>query len=232
MACPWELPFPLFPWLGSEVTGLELGWWSRQQPLTWRVETWNVHTERVAGRKGLFLQLVSALFLQLVLSCYSGSQSRGAAESIHLAVAQRLVSKDWHPRLAAHSTGAHCCQESSSAWLAKADLSGGGQLPGLEQRCHWEWGISICGCHMLSFSCEGKELYLQGRGTRSADKLSFLWWCWHGCVLRVWCWSFRRIYIQVLSLKTTHQMESLLWLLLFHSILQSVTARGVRFGLV
>jgi len=84
-----------------------------------------VHTERVAGRKGLFLQLVSALFLQLVLSCYSGSQSRGAAESIHLAVAQRLVSKDWHPRLAAHSTGAHCCQESTSAWLAKAELSGG-----------------------------------------------------------------------------------------------------------
>lgn len=88
-----------------------------------------MHTERVAGRKGLFLQLVSALFLQLVLSCYSGSQSRGAAESIHLAVAQRLVSKDWHPRLAAHSTGAHCCQESSSAWLAKADLSGGGAAP-------------------------------------------------------------------------------------------------------
>lgn len=120
------------------------------------METWNADTEGVAGKKGLFLQLVLALFLQLVLSCYSGSQSRRAAESIHLAVAQRLVSRDWHPHLAAHGTGAHCCQESSSAWLAKADLLGE-QLPGLEQQCYWEWGISICGCHMLLFSCEEKE---------------------------------------------------------------------------
>lgn len=232
MACPWELPFPLFPWLGSEVTGLELGWWSRQQPLTWRVETWNVHTEGLAGGRVCFFSWYQHCFYS---SCFLVIQDHKAEEQQKASI--WLWPKGWCPKI-----GILAWQPTAQEHIAakraavrgwqKLIYRGGGQLPGLEQRCHWEWGISICGCHMLSFSCEGKELYLQGQGTRSADKLSFLWWCWHGCVLRVWCWSFRRIYIQVLSLKTSRQMESLLWLLLFHSILQSVTARGVRFGLV